>query len=113
MSDSFGEKTFQEVFFELQYLNPQAIIKLHPYYQMDGRNAIQTNVSVDKLVLPNRFYYNEKNGITNKHNTKSGSYLSITVEPLKLQQFMQQPKTNIVDKIKQKLFTPKEPDREM
>ena len=42
-----------------------------------------------------------------------GAYLSITVEPLKLQQFMQQPKTNIVDKIKQKLFTPKEPDREM
>ncbi len=112
MPDRFGEKTFEEVFFELNYLNPQAIIKLHPYYQLGMTDTIiQTNVPAEQLVLPHGFYYNEKNGITNKHNTKSGMYMAITVQPLQMQQMEQQPKTGILDKIKQKIFS--KDDREM
>ena len=37
---------------------------------------------MEELVLPEGFYYNDKNGITNKHNTKSGSYISLLVVPL-------------------------------
>jgi hypothetical protein len=30
-----------------------------------------SSVDIDKLVLPEGFYYNQKNGVTNKHRTKN------------------------------------------
>ena len=115
MTDIFGKKTFKDIVFELQVLNPQALIKVHPYFGQDGREVIQTNVAINKLVLPKGFYCNG-NSISNKHNTKSGVYLSITVEPLNLHELNQTmnsstPKMGIIDKIKQKIFP--QNDREM
>lgn len=40
---------------------------------------IEVNVPANELVLPPSFYYTEKNGITNKHNTASGTYISLYV----------------------------------
>lgn len=33
-------------------------------------------VPIDKINIPNGYYYNEKNGITNKYNTDDGLYES-------------------------------------
>ena len=76
---------------------------------------IETNVAIDKLVLPHGFYCNG-NSISNKYYTKSGVYLLITVEPLNLNELNQTmnsstPKMGIIDKIKQKIFP--QNDREM
>ncbi|MBQ7973989.1 MAG: hypothetical protein IJ295_03495 [Clostridia bacterium] len=76
---------------------------------------IETNVAIDKLVLSKGFYCNG-NRITNKGNTKSGMSVSITVEPLNLNELNQTmnsstPKMGIIDKIKQKIFP--QNDREM
>ena len=105
MIDNLSEKTFKDIVFDLQVLNPQALIKVHPYYGQDGREAVQTDVAINKLVLPEGFYC-DGDSITNKHNTKSGVYLSIKVESLKLNQTMKlkTPKMGIIDKIKQKIF---------
>ena len=66
---------------ELQILNPTANIKVNPLSIMNGDlSTISSNVSADKLVLPAGFEYNEKNGITNKHNTTTGAYISCAVE---------------------------------
>ena len=55
--------------------------KLNPSVQFDVRDysvspiiIIYGTVPAEKLVLPKGYYYNEKNGITNKHNTLSGLY---------------------------------------
>ena len=39
---------------------------------------------MEQLVLPEGFYVNEKNGITNKHNTQNGMYCTLRVEDLSL-----------------------------
>ena len=62
---------------ELKRLNPDVDI------EFDAVERIcYTSVSPKKLVLPKGFYYNEKNGITNKHNTKTGVYISIDVRKM-------------------------------
>jgi len=66
---------------ELQILNPTANIKIDPISVMNGDlSTISSNVSADKLVLPEGFEYNNKNGITNKHNATTGVYISCNVE---------------------------------
>lgn len=66
---------------ELQILNPNANIKIEPLAVVSGDlSKISSNISADKLVLPQGFEYNEKNGITNKHNTSTGAYISCQVE---------------------------------
>ena len=62
---------------EVKRLNPNVQIETDP-----DRWFIFSSVGVEKLVLPEWFYYNQKNGITNKHNTKSGAYVSIIVYPI-------------------------------
>jgi hypothetical protein len=62
---------------EVKRLNPDATIETDP-----DRWFIFSSVDIEKLVLPEWFYCNQKNGITNKHNTKSGIYVSIHVYPL-------------------------------
>jgi hypothetical protein len=46
------------------------------------RGIIYASVNVEELNLPRWFYYNQKNGITNKHNTQSGIYGSVHVYPI-------------------------------
>lgn len=47
------------------------------------RSIIFVSVSVEDLKLPEWFYYNnQKNWITNKHNTQSGIYGCVHVYPI-------------------------------
>lgn len=64
---------------ELQTLNPNANITINPL-SMFSSPEIHTSVPVENLVLPEGFSYDDKNGITNKHTSLSGSYLSVGVE---------------------------------
>lgn len=70
---------------EIQRLNPNAEIRVgNMGVDPQANNRIYSSVPVEELILPEGFYYNEKNGITNKHNTKSGLYCNIDVEDLSL-----------------------------
>lgn len=62
---------------EVRRLNPDVKIETDP-----DRGLIFSSVEIEDLVLPEWFYYNQKNGITNKHNTQSGIYGSVRVYPL-------------------------------
>ena len=64
---------------EVKNLNPDVKIESDP-----DRGLIFSSVDIEKLVLPEWFYYNQKNGITNKYNTKSGIYGSVHVYPIEL-----------------------------
>ncbi len=55
--------------------------RLNPSVQFDVRDLTVSPIIVifgtvpgEDLILPEGYYYNEKNGITNKHNTASGVY---------------------------------------
>ena len=74
---------------ELEMSSPDFVIwkikKLNPSVTIEtdiDRSMIFSSVDIEKLVLPEWFYYNQKNGITNKHNTQSGIYVSIHVYPI-------------------------------
>ena len=61
------------------------VIELNPEAEIEAdfdRGIIYSSVSVQELNLPEWFYYNQKNGITNKHNTQSGIYGSVHVYPI-------------------------------
>lgn len=75
MKQSFPDFIIKEV----KNLNPDVKIESDP-----DRGLIFSSVDIEKLVLPEWFYYNQKNGITNKHNTKSGIYGSVHVYPIEL-----------------------------
>lgn len=71
---------FYKFFNELMLLNPNVEFNMdNPAKVSNPYEQIYCSVDPSKLVLPNGFYYNEKNGITNKHNTASGEYISIKV----------------------------------
>ncbi|MCL2586973.1 MAG: hypothetical protein FWE31_01900 [Firmicutes bacterium] len=66
--------TYQELVAELKNLNPDAeIVADDPVI---GQH-IQSSMPLDKLKMPEGFEYNAKNGITNKHNTQSGTYIAV------------------------------------
>lgn len=66
-------------------LNPNAIIRVgNPSLDSLARERFYSSVPGNKLILPEGFYYNDKNGITNKHKTQSGKYVSLAVEDLSL-----------------------------
>ena len=49
-------------------------------FSHDGTYSwVRPNVSVDRIRLPKPFYYNNKNGFTNKHRTNDGHYISVQV----------------------------------
>lgn len=79
--DTIRESTNKsEVIAEIIKLNPTVSMAVGK--DMDGKDDhLYSTVSGDLLVLPDGFEYNEKNGITNKHNTKSGKYITIDVLP--------------------------------
>ncbi len=69
----------------IQELNKDAVIRVgNPEYDSEATRRFYSSVPASELILPKGFYYNEKNGITNKHNTKTGSYCSIDVLDLSL-----------------------------
>jgi len=62
---------------EIKRLNPK--VKIEADYD---RWIMYSSVDIDKLVLPEGFYYNQKNGVTNKHRTKNWWYVSVSVKPI-------------------------------
>ncbi len=67
----------------LRELNPDVEIKLGDVdTDPNARERIYSSKPVEELNLPEGFEYNEKNGITNKHNTETGAYMSARVEGL-------------------------------
>lgn len=70
---------YEQIVEELKKLNPDAII-MTADFRMTYK--IYSSVPGPKLRLPKGFEYNEKNGITNKHITENGEYITIQVEPI-------------------------------
>ena len=67
----------------IQQLNPNVEIRVGNWqYDSMATQRFYSSVPVDQLVLPEGFYYNDKNGITNKHNTQTGAYCALEVEDL-------------------------------
>lgn len=62
---------FSKFYQAMKALNPSVILAKEERY---GRLALVTSRAPEGLTYPNGYYYNEKNGITNKHNTYSGFY---------------------------------------
>lgn len=62
---------------EIKRLNPK--VKIKADYD---RWIMYSSVDIDKLTIPEGFYYNQKNGITNKHRTTTGAYVSAIVKPI-------------------------------
>ena len=73
----------EEIAIALQRLNPGVSIRLsNPELDPEAYRKIYCSVPISDLALPQPFYYNDKNGITNKHQSASGQYASIDVEDL-------------------------------
>jgi|GEM_PF-5183819 len=73
----------EEIAIALQRLNPGVSIRLsNPELDSEAYRKIYCSVPVSDLALPQPFYYNEKNGITNKHQSATGQYAAIDVEDL-------------------------------
>ena len=62
---------------EMQRVNPTAQIGVDYYSSSEPK--LTSNIGLANLNYPQGFYYNEKNGITNKHNTESGVYLNVDI----------------------------------
>ncbi len=69
-----------EIFAEIKKLNPGVYLELDDAGK--ANRGIASSVPGNRLNLPEGFEYNDKNGITNKHDTESGAYASISVRPL-------------------------------
>jgi len=77
------DMNFKELVNALRELNPTVDIRTcHPAIATSG-NRIYSSVSTDRLKMPPGFYYNDKNGMTNKHNSASGMYIGVDVYPIK------------------------------
>ena len=69
----------------IQQLNPNAEIRVaNIAYDPQATSRFYSSVPIGQLVLPEGFYVNEKNGITNKHKTQSGMYCDLSVEDLSM-----------------------------
>lgn len=78
--DVSNSTDFQEIVSTIAKLNPNVEIKIENDEALANNNkTIYTDGDVSTLKLPKGFSYNEKNGITNKHNTENGSYINISV----------------------------------
>ncbi len=67
----------------MQLLNPTVDIRLgNPEVLSYADNTIFSSVPMDKIKLPEGFYYNEKNGITNKNKTENGNYVSLNLNSI-------------------------------
>lgn len=76
--ESFAQNySISELVEEIKRLNPNKSIAFDDFI-LGERIVLDDDVSNYKL--PEGWYYNEKNGLTNKHNTKTGMYNSYDVE---------------------------------
>ena len=79
MAKNLTERDFT-VMEALQWLlknNPE----LSPKYQQDPYpSCVISTKPIEEIKLPDGWYYSEKNGITNKHNSTTGIYHCISVE---------------------------------
>lgn len=83
VSKNLESTDVREIAIALQKLNPGVTIKLiNPSYENVLDKQIYCNVSAKELALPAPFYYDEKNGITNKHTSKTGLYTIINIEDI-------------------------------
>lgn len=83
VSKNLESTDVREIAIALQKLNPGVTIKLiNPSYENVLDKQIYCNVSAKELALPAPFYYDEKNGITNKHTSKTGLYITINIEDI-------------------------------
>lgn len=74
---------FNQLINEIRKLNPNVEIRVgDPNFDSLASSRIFSSVPLEQLKLPEGYYSNEKNGITNKHNTISGLYTSLSVESL-------------------------------
>jgi hypothetical protein len=82
---------------ELQMLNPNAKIALN----ISGSCVrILSSIPADQMNMPQGFYYNEKNGITNKHNTKSGAYINVHLTVGERSGLFEKDVTSVLDSVK-------------
>ena len=70
-----------EITKKLQELNPNVEVRLE---NADFSPRIYSSVPAEQLVLPDGFEFNDKNGITNKHQTSNGQYVALEVVDLSL-----------------------------
>ena len=83
VEDVSQSTNFYQIAKVIQQLNPDVDIKIkNPQLDASGIPMIYTSVPMSELKLPNGFYSNEKNGITNKHIADSGRYRGIDVKDL-------------------------------
>ena len=66
---------------ELRRLNPNALIAAESY-EHTSEPSILLCTPIEELKFPDRYYYNEKNGITNKHKSLTGAYSCASFEYL-------------------------------
>ena len=71
------ESTTENIAKKVKELNPNVEII---FWEMS--RTLYSSAAPENLILPEGFYYNEKNWITNKHNTKTGAYGSLHVAPI-------------------------------
>lgn len=75
---------------EFQFQDPRLIKKLNPNLPInDYYLGVDKNLDMSKLNFPNEYYYNEKNGVTNKHKSESGLYLALDVIKLDYEKIKQ------------------------
>ena len=74
-----------EIVRAIEEINPNVKVKIGKMFlDSEASNKFYSSVPIEKLKLPSGFYINERNEITNKHNTKTGLYCSLAVEDLSL-----------------------------
>lgn len=84
LKDVSQSTSLYEIADVIQQLNPDAEIRVAKLeYDPQATKRLYSSVPMDQLVLPEGFYSNDKNGVTNKHNTKSGMYCALKVEDIK------------------------------
>jgi len=73
-----------ELAIAIQKLNPRITVRLaSKLYYTDAEFTIFTNIPIEQLALPSRYYVTNGNRITNKFNSDSCTYVSIKIEDIK------------------------------
>lgn len=74
---------FNQLINEIRKLNPGVEIRIgDERFDREARSRIFSSVPMHQLKLPEGYYSNEKNGITNKHTSKTGLYTTINIEDI-------------------------------
>lgn len=76
--ENIGIKKLAE---EMTLMNNDDVVVVN----IGGEECLASFIPPEKLKFPAGYYYNQKNGVTNKHRTHSGSYESFNL--LKLSEY--------------------------